>query len=108
DAVGQALANLVDNAIKFSGDSRWLRVEAHATDGGVVIAVSDRGIGVPREEAGKIFDKFYRVGRSDTQARRGNGGGRVPGKPAAQAQGGRISVESQTGAGSTFTFWLPR
>ena len=108
DAVGQALANLVDNAIKFSGEIRWLRVEAHATDGGVAIAVSDRGIGVPREEARKIFDKFYRVGRSDTQARRGSGVGLALVKHVAEAHGGRVSVESQTGAGSTFTLWLPR
>src|SRR5262249_50756639 len=107
DAVGQALAKLVDNAIKFSGDIRWLRVEAHATDGGVAIAVSDRGIGVPREEARKIFDKFYRVGRSDTQARRGSGVGLALVKHVAEAHGGRISVASQTGAGSTFTLWLP-
>jgi signal transduction histidine kinase len=108
DAVGQALANLVDNAIKFSGDTRWLRVQAHATDGGVAIAVSDRGIGVPREEAQKIFEKFYRVGRSDTQARRGSGVGLALVKHVAEAHGGRISVESEAGRGSTFTLWLPR
>ena len=107
DAVGQALANLVDNAIKFSGDARWLRMEARATNGGVAIAVSDRGIGVPPEEAQKIFEKFYRVGRSDTQARRGSGVGLALVKHVAEAHGGRISVASQTGAGSTFTLWLP-
>ena len=108
DAVGQALANLVDNAIKYSGDTKWLRVEAQAADGGVAIAVSDRGIGVPREEAQKIFEKFYRVGRSDTQARRGSGVGLALVKHVTEAHGGRINVESRPGEGSRFTLWLPR
>ena len=108
DAVGQALANLVDNAMKYSGDTKWLRVEARAADGGVGIAVSDRGIGVPREEAQKIFEKFYRVGRSDTQARRGSGVGLALVKHVAEAHGGRINVESRPGEGSRFTLWLPR
>jgi len=94
--------------MKYSGDTRWLRVEVRAADGGVAIAVSDRGIGVPRDEAGKIFEKFYRVGRSDTQARRGSGVGLALVKHVAEAHGGRISVESRPGAGSRFTLWLPR
>ena len=93
---------------KNSGDTKWLRVEAQAADGGVAIAVSDRGIGVPREEAQKIFEKFYRVGRSDTQARRGSGVGLALVKHVAEAHGGRINVESRPGEGSRFTLWLPR
>ena len=98
----------MDNAIKFSGDAKWLRMEAQAADGGVAIAVSDRGIGVPRAEEQKIFQKFYRVGRSDTQARRGSGVGLALVKHVAEAHGGRISLERQSGPGSRFTLWLPR
>jgi len=108
DAVGQALANLVDNAIKFSGDVKWLRIEAWGTDGGVAITVSDHGIGVPVGEEEKIFEKFYRVGHSDTQARRGSGVGLALVKHVAGAHGGRVGVERASGPGSRFTLWLPQ
>jgi signal transduction histidine kinase len=107
DAVSQALANLVDNAIKYSEAHRTLRIEAALRDGGVALTVEDEGIGIPREEQGKIFDKFYRVGRSETQGRRGSGVGLALVRHVAEAHGGRVAVESRPGAGSRFTLWLP-
>jgi signal transduction histidine kinase len=106
-AVGQALANLVDNAIKYSGQGRTIRVEARRADGEVCLAVEDRGIGIPPGEVSRIFDKFYRVGRSETQGRRGSGLGLSLVRHVAQAHGGRVSVESRPGAGSRFTLHLP-
>jgi two-component system sensor histidine kinase SenX3 len=73
----------------------------------VALTVGDEGIGIPREEQRRIFDKFYRVGRSETQSRRGSGVGLALVRHVAQAHGGRVSVESQPGEGSRFTIWLP-
>jgi signal transduction histidine kinase len=107
DAVSQALANLIDNAIKYSEKRKVLRVEVAVQDGGVAITVGDEGIGIPREEHDRIFDKFYRVGRSETQGRRGSGVGLALVRHVAQAHSGRVSVASAPGEGSRFTLWLP-
>jgi signal transduction histidine kinase len=107
DAVSQALANLLDNAIKYSGAHKVLRVEAGSRDGHLALSVADEGIGIPREEQQKIFEKFYRVGRSETQGRRGSGMGLALVRHVAEAHGGRVTVESQPGSGSRFTLWLP-
>jgi signal transduction histidine kinase len=107
DAVSQALGNLIDNAIKYSEARKVLTVEASLRDGGLALTVSDEGIGIPREEQERIFDKFYRVGRSETQSRRGSGVGLALVRHVAGAHGGRISVDSRPGEGSRFTLWLP-
>jgi signal transduction histidine kinase len=107
DAVGQALANLVDNAIKYSGDEKWLTVEARVVQGELALAVVDRGIGIPAAEQARIFEKFYRVGRSETQGRRGSGVGLALVRHVADAHGGRVTVESHPGEGSRFTLWIP-
>jgi signal transduction histidine kinase len=107
DAVSQALANLIDNAIKYSDKRKVLTVEAAIRNGGVAITVGDEGIGIPRDEQGRIFDKFYRVGRSETQGRRGSGVGLALVQHVAQAHGGHVSVDSTPGEGSRFTLWLP-
>ncbi len=65
------------------------------------------GVGIPREEQGRIFEKFYRAGRSETQGRRGSGVGLALVRHIAEAHGGRVTVESAPGAGSRFTLWLP-
>jgi signal transduction histidine kinase len=107
DAVGQALANLIDNAVKYSGDRKTLRVDAVVQDGRLALSVEDEGIGIPREEQGRIFEKFYRAGRSETQGRRGSGVGLALVRHVGEAHGGRVTVESRPGAGSRFTLWLP-
>jgi signal transduction histidine kinase len=107
EAVSQALGNLVDNAIKYSGARKVLRLEAAAREGRLALVVEDEGIGIPREEHGRIFEKFYRVGRSETQGRRGSGVGLALVRHVAEAHGGRVTVESRPGAGSRFTLWFP-
>jgi signal transduction histidine kinase len=107
EAVGQALANLIDNAIKYSADDRSLTIDARIADGRLVIAVSDRGLGIAPEEQPKIFEKFYRVGRSDTQGRRGSGVGLALVRHIAEAHGGDVTVASKLGEGSRFALWLP-
>ncbi len=107
DAVGQALANLVDNAIKYSGAERAVTIDARLDGAGLALSVADRGIGIPAAEHARIFEKFYRVGRSDTQGRRGSGVGLALVRHVAEAHGGRVTVTSAPGAGSRFTLWLP-
>jgi signal transduction histidine kinase len=107
DAVGQALANLVDNAIKYSGDERVLGVDARLEAGELVLSVTDRGVGIAAAEHARIFDKFYRVGASDTQGRRGSGVGLALVRHVAEAHGGRVTVQSAPGEGSRFALRLP-
>jgi signal transduction histidine kinase len=107
DAVGQALANLIDNAIKYSENRKVLTIAVALREGGIALTVGDEGIGIPRDEQARIFDKFYRVGRSETQGRRGSGVGLALVRHVAEAHAGRVSVDSAPGEGSRFTLWLP-
>lgn len=107
DAMKQALANLVDNAMKYSADRRHLRVAARREEAGVVIEVADEGIGIPVPERERIFEKFYRVGRSETQGRRGSGVGLALVKHIVDAHGGRVTVDGRPGEGSRFALHLP-
>jgi signal transduction histidine kinase len=107
EAVGQALTNLIDNAIKYSADRRAIAVEARRDGDWLVLAVADRGIGIPPAEQRRIFEKFYRVGRSETQGRRGSGVGLALVRHVVEAHGGTVGVESAPGEGSRFTLRLP-
>jgi signal transduction histidine kinase len=107
DAIGQAVANLIDNAIKYSGDERVVAVDARRDGDRLALSVTDRGIGIPPAEHARIFEKFYRVGRSETQGRRGSGVGLALVRHIAEAHGGSVTVESAPGRGSRFTLWLP-
>jgi signal transduction histidine kinase len=108
DSVSRALVNLVDNAIKYSGESRTVRVALRENKGAVEIAVTDRGIGVHQAEIDRIFDPYYRARFSDTETQRGAGLGLTLVQQIAQAHGGRVEVESKPGEGSTFTLVFPR
>ncbi len=107
EAIKQALANLVDNAIKYSGERRRLDVTARRDGDEMRIAVSDEGFGIPAQEQERIFEKFYRAGQSETQGRRGSGVGLALVKHIMTAHGGRVTVVSRLGEGSTFTLHLP-
>ncbi len=107
EAVSQAMANLVDNAIKYSGERKVLRIDARIEGDVLALSVADEGVGIPRGEQEKIFKKFYRIGRSETQGRRGSGVGLALVRHIAEAHGGRVTVESRVGEGSRFTLWLP-
>jgi signal transduction histidine kinase len=107
DAVGQALANLVDNAVKYSGDERVIAIDARREGERLALSVTDRGVGIAAAEHARIFEKFYRVGRSETQGRRGSGVGLALVRHVAEAHGGTVTVQSAPGHGSRFTLWLP-
>ena len=107
EALKQALANLLDNAMKYSGDRRKIRVAARREGTGVAIEVADEGIGIPPSERERIFEKFYRIGRSETQGRRGSGVGLALVKHIVDAHRGRVTIEGGPGEGSRFTLHLP-
>ncbi|MBI1951136.1 MAG: HAMP domain-containing histidine kinase [Acidobacteria bacterium] len=107
DAIGQALHNLLDNAVKYSGDSKEIEVRLAEDGGFLVLSVRDHGIGIPRGEQEKIFDRFHRVGTALVHEVKGSGLGLSIVRHIVQVHGGRVSVESGPGAGSTFTIRLP-
>jgi signal transduction histidine kinase len=107
DAVGQALANLVDNAVKYSATERVITIDARREGARLALSVADRGVGIPPGEHARIFEKFYRVGQSETQGRRGSGVGLALVRHVVEAHGGAVTVQSAPGQGSRFTLWLP-
>ena len=107
DAIEQALLNLVVNAMKYSGDARTIELALDATGSEATIAVTDHGIGIAPEEHERIFERFYRVTSSDAAPQPGAGLGLTIVRHAVLAHGGRISVRSASGAGSTLTIHLP-
>ncbi len=107
EAMKQGLANLLDNAMKYSTDRRRITVAARPDGAGVAVEVADEGIGIPVSERERIFEKFYRVGRSETQGRRGSGVGLALVKHIVEAHGGRVTVNGGPHGGSRFTLHLP-
>jgi len=105
--IAQALENLVSNAIKYSSPGERVIVTGSEDEGHVVVSVSDEGIGIPREEQPRIFDRFYRGKSEEVAGIRGTGLGLSIVRAVVDKHGGRVWVESQPGAGSTFTFVLP-
>jgi two-component system phosphate regulon sensor histidine kinase PhoR len=107
DSLSQVLANLLDNAVKYSGDSRKIQVRLSSEDEHAVITVSDSGIGIRGEELERIFDRFYRCGDELTRTVRGTGLGLSLVKEIVEAHKGSVHVESEPGKGSTFSIRLP-
>lgn len=101
------VATIVDNSLKYSGGSVRIAVAARRTAEGVEISVTDDGIGIEPRHAKHIFDKFYRVPTGDVQNVRGYGLGLYYARQVAELHGGRISVRSRMGAGTTLTITLP-
>ena len=107
DAIGQAVTNLIDNGIKYSGDSKEIVVRGFAENGHVVIAVQDFGIGLDQKDKARVFERFYRGGNELTRSIRGTGLGLTLVKQIVEGHGGRVEAESEPGRGSTFFIRLP-
>jgi signal transduction histidine kinase len=107
DAIALALTNLLDNAIKYSGDVKEIKVSVTQSVRFVAVSVSDRGIGIAADEQEKIFEKFYRIGVGLVHDVKGSGLGLSLVKHIVIGHQGRITVQSKPGEGSTFTIQLP-
>jgi signal transduction histidine kinase len=105
--IRSVLMHLLSNAIKFNKKEGKVRLKATKQDDSLKISVADTGIGIPKAEQGKIFNKFYRVGTSLQYNYEGEGIGLYLVKLIIEAHKGKVQVESVPGKGSTFTFTLP-
>ncbi|MBP6963531.1 MAG: GAF domain-containing protein [Armatimonadetes bacterium] len=105
--LGQILANLVSNAVKYSADSTTIKLTAYRVDKNVLIKVIDTGMGIAPEERGKLFQMFYRGESDSVRQIRGTGLGLAITKHLVEMHGGKIWVESEKGHGSTFSFTIP-
>jgi two-component system phosphate regulon sensor histidine kinase PhoR len=108
EAIRQILDNLIDNAIKYTPEGGRVAVGGRVAEDSVEIVVRDTGIGIPRDELPRVFERFYRVDKARSRELGGTGLGLSIVKHLAQSLGGHVWVESRVGAGSTFAVRLPR
>ncbi len=104
----QAVVNLIDNAVKYSPEGTRVRVEGKVEDQELLIRVIDQGPGIPIQHWARIFERFYRVDQSRSRKDGGTGLGLAIVKHIAQIHGGKVTVASVPGHGSTFTIHLPK
>jgi signal transduction histidine kinase len=107
EALSQALINLLNNAIKYSPEHKAITVGLRREHDRVLLSVSDRGMGIPRSEHRRIFEKFYRVETSLVHTTKGSGLGLALVQHITEAHGGHVELRSTPGEGSTFTLSLP-
>jgi signal transduction histidine kinase len=107
DAMVMVLVNLLDNACKYSGDDKKIKLNVFSEEQCICFSVKDKGIGIPRRALKKIFSRFYQVDRSLTRTAEGCGLGLSIVKFIVDAHEGKIDVESVTGKGSIFTVRMP-
>lgn len=101
------LLNLLDNAVKYTPQEGAVTLRGHSVPGGYEVAVADTGVGIPEEHQSRIFERFYRVDRARDRATGSTGLGLSIVKHIAEAHGGRVSVTSGVGEGTTFTAFFP-
>jgi signal transduction histidine kinase len=107
EAIARALVNLVNNALKYSADEKFLGVKLYRVNDLLKLEVVDRGIGITRRDQSKIFEKFYRTGDALVHNTKGSGLGLSLVRHITQAHGGDVEVESAPGKGSKFILTLP-
>ena len=107
DAVGLALHNLLDNAVKYGGAGRPVSVSWARQGDRVALRVRDQGPGIPADERSRIFERFVRGTAATAANVRGTGIGLAMVQQVVTSHGGEVTVESAPGAGSVFTMWLP-
>ena len=103
----QVISNLIDNAVKYSGEKADICISVTVCNGYVTVKVSDKGIGIPGDKQKHLFDKFYRVPTGNLHNVKGYGLGLYYVKTMAEQHKGSITVESNIGKGSTFILQIP-
>lgn len=107
DKMTQVIDNILNNAIKYSPDGGIITVSMKTTDDQMILSISDQGLGIPKEDLPKIFDRFYRVDKARSRAQGGTGLGLAIAKEIVKQHNGFIWAKSEYGKGSTFTIVLP-
>ena len=107
DKMTQVVDNILNNAIKYSPDGGKITVSMKTTDDQMVLSIKDQGLGIPKQDLPKIFDRFYRVDRARSRAQGGTGLGLAIAKEIIKQHNGFIWAKSEYGKGSTFTIVLP-
>ena len=107
EAVHQIVTNLLDNALKYTPEGGSVAIGARPAGERVIVYVRDTGIGIPKEDVGRLFERFYRVDKARSRELGGTGLGLAIVKHLVRAQGGEVGVESSPNQGSTFFFTLP-
>jgi signal transduction histidine kinase len=103
-----ALRNLVANAITYAPEHTTITIDASVTDGSVAISVSDEGPGIPEDDLGRVFERFYRVDKSRARDPGGTGLGLAIVKHLVELHGGSVRAENGPTGGAKFTMTLPR
>lgn len=106
-ALEEIIINLLDNAIKYSSEKKFVAVTVSGAGGEIKISVADRGIGIPKEDQKRIFEKFFRAESSEVHSTKGTGLGLSIVKQIVEAHGGTVSFASEQGKGSVFTITIP-
>ena len=107
DKMTQVIDNILNNAIKYSPDGGRIKVGMKTTDAQLIISISDEGLGIPKKDLPRIFDRFYRVDKARSRAQGGTGLGLAIAKEIIKQHKGFIWAKSEYGKGSTFTIVLP-
>ena len=107
DKMTQVIDNILNNAIKYSPDGGTITVSMKTTDEQMILSISDQGLGTPKQDLPRIFDRFYRVDRARSRAQGGTGLGLAIAKEIIKQHNGFIWAKSEYGKGSTFTIVLP-
>ena len=107
DKMTQVIDNILNNAIKYSPDGGKITVSMKTTDDQMILSISDQGLGIPKQDLPRIFDRFYRVDRARSRAQGGTGLGLAIAKEIIKQPNGFIWAKSEYGKGSTFTIVLP-
>jgi len=107
DKMTQVIDNILNNAIKYSPDGGKIKVGMKTTDAQLIISISDEGLGIPKKDLSRIFDRFYRVDKARSRAQGGTGLGLAIAKEIVKQHKGFIWAKSEYGKGSTFTIVLP-
>ena len=107
DKMTQVIDNILNNAIKYSPDGGEITVTMKTTDDQMILSISDQGLGIPKQDLPRIFDRFYRVDRARSRAQGGTGLGLAIAKEIIKQHKGFIWAKSEYGKGSTFTIVLP-